>query len=48
MMKLEIQGVRIIFVFSGSGVGAAPSTDDGNDDGYLGKGEVYKPDFAAS
>lgn len=47
MMKLGMQGVSIILASGDSGV-AARSTDDGNDDGCLGTGEVFNPDFPAS
>jgi len=46
-MKLGMQGVSIILASGDSGV-AARSTDDGNDDGCLGNGEVFNPDFPAS
>lgn len=46
-MKLGLQGTSVIFASGDSGV-AARSTDDGNADGCLGKGEVFNPDFPAS
>ncbi|KAF2763111.1 putative alkaline serine protease AorO [Pseudovirgaria hyperparasitica] len=46
-MKLGMQGVTTVIASGDSGV-AARSTDDGNDDGCLGNGEVFNPDFPAS
>ena len=46
-MKLGMQGVSVVIASGDSGV-AARSTDDGNADGCLGKGEVFNPDFPAS
>jgi len=46
-MKLGMQGVTVVVASGDSGV-AARSTDDGNADGCLGKGEVFNPDFPAS
>lgn len=46
-MKLGMQGTSVIIASGDSGV-AARSTDDGNADGCLGKGEVFNPDFPAS
>lgn len=46
-MKLGLQGVTTVIASGDSGV-AARSTDDGNADGCLGKGEVFNPDFPAT
>lgn len=46
-MKLGLQGTSVILASGDSGV-AARAADDGNDNGCLGKGEVFNPDFPAS
>ena len=46
-LKLGLQGTSVILASGDSGV-AARAADDGNDNGCLGKGEVFNPDFPAS
>lgn len=47
VMKLGMRGISVILASGDSGV-AARGTDDGNDDGCLGNGKVFNPDFPAS
>jgi tripeptidyl-peptidase-1 len=45
-MKLGLQGISIVLASGDSGV-AGPAGDD-NDDGCLGTGQIFSPDFPAT
>lgn len=46
-MKLGMQGVSIVVASGDSGVAGAAG-DNGNDDGCLGTGQIFSPDFPAT